>query len=162
MHWQRQEQPRFAGTERNPPLPGSKQTQSDPYCGDHSLQTKQSVSSFPQPCLTSLPQSLAWLPPASLPWLCNLRWSKNQSLSHQKYVTFLTRKVTEVFPPQRAPFPPQPPRPFPTSSRRVNQCQGGYPAKATNGTFNSEFPQNFPAGNKSQQNIAFATRGLSG
>lgn len=86
-----------------PPLPGSEQTQSDPCCGFQSkaktvphagpfsgrhvlcsdLLSKQSVSSFPQPCFASLSQSLAWLSLASglsLPWLCNLRWSKNQSL----------------------------------------------------------------------------------
>lgn len=168
------------------PLPGSEQTQSDPCCGfqskartvlhagpfsgrhkphsDHSLLSEKSVSSFAQPCFTSLSQSLAWLSLASqfsLPWLRNLRWSKNRSLSHQKYVMLLTREEPLKFFLLGLPFPPQPLHLFPTSRSRVNQCRGGYSAKATNGTFNSGFLQNFPAGNKSQQNIAFAMWGLS-
>lgn len=103
------------------PLPGSEQTQSDPCCGfqskaktmphagpfsgrhipcsDLSFLSKKSVS-FLKPCFTSLSQSLAWLSPASqlsLPWPRNLRWSKNQSLSHQKYVMLLTWKEPPNF-----------------------------------------------------------------
>lgn len=167
-----------------PPLPGSKQTQSNPCCGfqnkvktvpraglfsrrhvpcsDHWPEEEVSLFHCPaspvsKPCL-AFPSSLALPAPAMQPQVEQESKLVTSKICHASHV----ERATEVFPIQREPLPPQPPHLFPTGSSRVSQCQGGFPAKATNNTFNSGFLQNFPAGNKSQQNTAFATRGLTG